>query len=462
MNNNNNRTESDSLGNIEVNSNCLWGAVTQRSLINFAISDIKMPWEIIESLVIIKLVIAQSNAQCQTLEQNIYKAIEKSCKIILENSSEYQKHFPLKVWQTGSGTQTNMNVNEVIKNIAKQMFDTDLHPNDHVNLGQSTNDVFPTALHISTVLFCHRHVLPALNYLLNETNEIVKNNLNVIKIGRTHLQDATPLTIGNEFSAYVDMLESSINRITDSLEELLELPIGGTAVGTGINAHSKLANYFIDNLNQFLTQNNYGHFNFKSAKNRFRQLSYKDSLLNYHSTINTLASSLNKMANDIRWMGSGPRAGISEIILPANEPGSSIMPGKINPTQCEALMQVCAQIMGNDVALSIANSNGNFQLNTYMPMIGYNIILSSQLISDAVNAFTKNGISSLKFNYQRILDNLNNSLMLVTALAPKIGYIEASKIAKYAFENNISIKEAASKLADISDIDLLLDPENMI
>jgi fumarate hydratase, class II len=456
------RIESDSLGLKKINSNRLWGAQTQRSLENFKISKDKMPWEIIVSLGKQKKACVLANNNLGLINNKLTLAISKACDQIINLS--LIDEFPLSVWQTGSGTQTNMNANEVISNFAiKQLkgkigSKIPIHPNDHVNLSQSSNDTFPTVMHIATNELVDEKLIPALKNLIKELR--VKTNLysKIIKIGRTHTQDATPLTVGDEFSGYLEQIENNLNRILISKKELNFLAQGGTAVGSGINAPKNFDKIFCKYINKF-TKNKY-----KPAKNKFEAIANHDSLVNFSNCLNSIAVSLLKFLNDLRFLSSGPRSGLGEINLPANEPGSSIMPGKVNPTQIEALSMICAQVMGNNLTVSISGSQGHFELNAFKPVIIFNIIQSINLLSDGINSFCKNCLKGITINKQNIDKHLNNSLMLVTSLNKHIGYDNAAKIAKKAFEDNITLKEAAIILNLVSEkeFDKIVDPKKMI
>lgn len=436
------RVEYDSMGCINVLSKKLWGAQTQRSLKNFKISFERMPFEIIKALIIIKRCCAKVNFNLGLIEKKKSLAIIKAADqiIILK---KYKKEFPLLIWQTGSGTHTNMNVNEVLANLGSKILGGELgknrliHPNDDVNKGQSSNDIFPTAMHIASLKIIIKKLIPSLKKLIFSLKLKSKEFKNIIKIGRTHLQDAIPLTLGQEFSAYVHQLKIVKSSINLMLKNISELAIGGTAVGTGFNTHVDFGKLVVKELNLF-----YG-FSFINSLNKFSLLSNHDILVFSHGILKTLASSLMKIANDIRWLSSGPRSGLGEIIIPENEPGSSIMPGKNNPTQCEVIIMICAQVFGNDVSINIGGSSGNFELNVFKPLIIYNFLQSIRLLSDGMVSFEKFCIKGIKVNLKRINFLLNNSLMLVTALTPYIGYDKSAKIAKYAYNNNITLKESA-------------------
>lgn len=455
------RTETDSFGPIEVPVEKYWGAQTQRSLENFKIGKETMPQPLITSFVLIKKALAKVNLK-YGLKKDISDAIIKASDDVLEHKIGLD-NFPLVIWQTGSGTQTNMNVNEVLANRASELLGSHLgekkvHPNDHVNKGQSSNDTFPTAMHVSTVLTTQEHLLPALKKLHSELQRKAHEFSSIIKIGRTHMQDATPITLGQEFSGYVRQIELAIKRIEVTLDDVKELAQGGTAVGTGLNSVEGFDIDFCEELN-CLTNGS-----FRPAENKFEALAANDALVQFSGSLNTLACSLHKIANDIRFLGSGPRSGLGELLLPENEPGSSIMPGKVNPTQCEALTMVCAQVFGNHVAVTFGGSSGHFELNVYRPMIIRNVLHSIDLLAGAVNSFTENCVVGIEANKERINQLLNNSLMLVTALNPYIGYDNAAKIAKHAHKNHLSLKEAALelKLLTEEEFDNYVKPEDMI
>lgn len=440
----NTRKEYDSFGEIDVPNDKYWGAQTQRSLENFKIGQEKLPKKFIEALAIQKKAAALANLELAALEEKVAKAIVAAAdEVIL---GKHLDNFPLVVWQTGSGTQTNMNINEVLSNRAIEILGgvkgskIPVHPNDHVNYGQSSNDSFPTAMHIAAVLEICDHLLPALKYLRDSLQTKAKEFKSIIKIGRTHLQDATPLTLGQEFSAYVTQLNFSITRVKNCLKHLYFVAQGGTAVGTGINSKLGFDKKFATYLSQITGKP------FATALNKFEALATNDAMVEASGALNNVAVSLMKIANDIRLLGSGPRCGFGELHLPENEPGSSIMPGKVNPTQCEALTMVCAQVMGNNVTISIAGSNGHFELNVFKPVIIYNLLQSIELIADASKNFADKCVIGIKANKDRINKLLNDSLMLVTALNPYLGYDNAAKIAKKAYEEKISLKEAAIKL----------------
>lgn len=450
------RIEHDSIGEINVSSDVLWGAQTQRSFQNFKIGKDKMPLEIIYALALLKKCCAIANNSLGKLTIDKSDIIIKSADEILNKKHDLE--FPLVIFQTGSGTQSNMNVNEVIANISKLNYGIDIHPNDDVNMSQSSNDVFPSAIHIASYMAIHNKLLPSLNNLIVTMKHLEEENKDIIKIGRTHLQDATPLTLGQEISGWRYSLESSYNMIENSSNKLLELAIGGTAVGTGINSPNNFSSLVCENLR------NLTKCNFHPSPNKFHSLTSKDEVVFVQGSLNSLASDLFKIANDIRWLASGPRCGIGEIIIPSNEPGSSIMPGKVNPTQCEAVTMVCLEVFGSSTTINFAASSGNFELNVYMPVIAFNLLKSINLLSDAMDSFNKNCVSGIKANIDIIKKYVDNSLMLVTALNPIIGYDNAAKVAKYAYENKISLKAAclALNLLDEKSFDMAIDLKKMI
>lgn len=451
------RIEKDSMGSIEVPIDKYWGAQTQRSLSHFAIGRDIMPEEVINAFAILKKAAAITNHELGILEKDIADTIVTVADEILDG--KLNEHFPLRVWQTGSGTQTNMNVNEVISNRAKELLPSkNIHPNDHVNHSQSSNDTFPTAMHIAAANSVVNQLLPAIKVLRNGLFEKQKQFQHIIKTGRTHLQDAVPLTLGQEFSGYVAQLDAAIQCIEQTLPGIYELALGGTAVGTGLNAPKgfaeRAAAYIAD-----LTG-----LPFISAPNKFAALAAHDVFVYAHGAIKALACALMKIANDIRWLGSGPRCGLGELILPANEPGSSIMPGKVNPTQSEAMTMVCIQVMGHDAAIGFADSQGNFELNVFKPLIISNFINSSRLLSDAAVMFYKHCVRGLQADEKHIAEALGNSLMLVTALAPTIGYDKAAEIAHKAWHEDISLLEATLALGYLTEeqFNSIVQPKNMI
>lgn len=456
------RIETDSIGEIKVEDKYYWGAQTQRSINNFKIAGQKMPVEMIIALAILKRSAAKVHSHMDVLDKDIANAIIHSADRVL--SGEFDDNFPLVVWQTGSGTQSNMNMNEVLAGISNEKLTgkkggkLPIHPNDHVNMGQSSNDVFPTAMHIATVMGSHKKLIPALQKIHKSLSKKAKEWKSIVKIGRTHLQDATPLTLGQEFSGYAKQIEFNIERVKKSLDNVYFLAQGGTAVGTGINCTPGFAEKFAEEVTNFTG------YNFKTAPNKFEALACNDALVEFSGTLNTIAVSMMKIANDIRLLGSGPRCGIGELNLPANEPGSSIMPGKVNPTQCEAMTMVCAQVMGNHVAVTVGGSNGHFELNVFKPLIIQNVIHSINILSDAMVSLVDHCIDGIQPNINRISTLRDESLMLVTALNPHIGYDNAAKIAKQAYKDGTSLKEAAQKLGIISasDFDKFVVPENMV
>ena len=456
------RKEFDSLGKILVPSDVYWGASTQRSKKYFDIGNFLVSLDIIKSIAIIKKAAAITNSKNKDLEKKIANAIIKSANEVI--NGKLDKHFPLKVWQTGSGTQTNMNVNEVIANRAIEIMrgvkgsKNPVHPNDHVNKSQSTNDVFPSAMHIAIALNTRDKLLPSLKLLEKNLKKKINQFKNIIKIGRTHLQDATPLSLGQEFSGYHSQLKVSIFRIENALKEIYFLAQGGTAVGTGINTKKNFDKKIINEIKKITK------LPFKPAENKFAALAAHDSIVNFSGTLNTTAVCLMKIANDIRFLGSGPRAGYGELILPENEPGSSIMPGKINPTQCEAVTMVCVKVIGNHNGITMAGSHGHFELNVFKPLIAHNILQSIDILADSTKNFAKFCIAGLKADKKKINSLLNNSLMLVTALAPKIGYDNAAKIAKTALKNGTTLKEETLKTGLIKEKDYnrIVDPKKMI
>ena len=455
------RTESDTMGDIQVPADRYWGAQTQRSLENFRIGS-RMPLEVIRAFGMLKKACASVNHQLGYLEKQKKELIVRVCDEMIQG--DLDDHFPLSVFQTGSGTQTNMNVNEVISNRAHVLAGGILgegrplvHPNDDVNRSQSSNDTFPSAMSIAACLMLRQHTMPALQALKNGLAEKSAAWQDIVKIGRTHLMDATPLTLGQEFSGYAAMLEKGLAHLEDSMAHLSELALGGTAVGTGLNAPEGFAEKTAGMISELA-----GHA-FVSAPNKFEALSAHDAIVNAHGVLKTIAGSLMKIANDIRLLGSGPRCGIGELILPANEPGSSIMPGKVNPTQAEALTMVCAQVMGNDTAVSIAGASGHFQLNVFKPVMIHNFLESARLLGAAAASFQKHCLDGLAPDREKIADLLEKSLMLVTALAPHIGYDQAAKIAKAAHQENITLRRAAldSGLVSETDFDDWVVPEKM-
>ena len=457
------RTESDTLGKVQIPCESLWGPQTQRSINNFKIGNPgSMPIEIVYAYAILKKACSKSNHELGAIEKDKMILINKACQEIIDG--KYDEQFPLVIWQTGSGTQTNMNVNEVITNIAHILEGKDLNsndktlkPNDDVNKSQSSNDTFPTAMHIAAYKLIVEKTIPAIKDFHKTLKIKEKEFKDDVKIGRTHLMDATPLTLGQEFSGYASQIEHGLKNLNNSLDHLSELAIGGTAVGTGLNTPKNFDKITVENISKEC------NINFKVADNKFEALAAHDAIVETHAAIKQLAVSTYKIANDIRLLGSGPRAGFSELILPANEPGSSIMPGKINPTQCEAICMVCAQIIGNDYTISFAGSQGHLELNVYKPLMAAKIIESLKLFSDAIISFNKNCLKGLEANKKKINEHLNNSLMLVTALNNKIGYYKAAEIANNAYKNGTTLKEEALKLKYLSEeeFDKWVDPNKM-
>jgi len=454
------RKEKDSMGVLEVPEDKYYGAQTQRSLNNFKIGGERFQRELIRAYGILKKAAATVNEKAGKLDSNLATAIRDAADEVIEGKLD--EHFPLVVWQTGSGTQSNMNFNEVIANRAIEMMGGKLgskdpvHPNDHVNMGQSTNDTFPTAINIAAVEASVNQLLPELTKLRDSLSQKAKVFESIIKLGRTHLQDATPLSLGQEFSGYASALTHGITRIEGGMDHCYELAMGGTAVGTGINSFEEFGSMVADEISTLTG------LPFKTAVNKFEALGGQDCIVELSGALKTVAGSLFKIANDVRWLASGPRSGIGEILIPANEPGSSIMPGKVNPTQCEAMTMVCTQVMGNDVTISFAGASGNFELNVYRPVMAYNIIQSIRLLADACDSF--HAVDGIEANEERIHSNLYNSLMLVTALNPHIGYDKAAEVAKKAYNDNSSLREAIIALGYLSgeDFDRLVQPEKMI
>jgi fumarate hydratase class II len=436
-----NRIERDTFGEIEVPADRLWGAQTQRSLQNFRISSERMPVELVHALVRVKRACALVNAALGQLDSRISDAIVRAADEVL--AGKHDAEFPLVVWQTGSGTQTNMNVNEVLANRASEILGGErgpgrlVHPNDDVNKGQSSNDVFPTAMHVAAVMALTHSLMPALKLLRDTLVAKAAAFEDIVKIGRTHLQDATPLTLGQEFSGYASQLDHGIAHVLASRTHLLELALGGTAVGTGLNAHPEFGERVAGELARSTG------VDFVTAPNKFEALAANDALVHAHGALKTLAASLMKIANDVRWLASGPRSGIGELRIPENEPGSSIMPGKVNPTQCEALTMLCCQVMGNDVAINIGGSMGNFELNVFKPVIIHNYLQSVRLLADGVRSFNDRCAAGIEPNRERITQMMEQSLMLVTALNPHIGYDKAAAIAKKAYQEGTTLREAA-------------------
>ncbi len=454
------RIEKDTLGEIKVPADKYWGAQTQRSKQNFPIGNEQMPTKVIKAFAILKQSAAKANSELGLLDSKKAEAIAYAAGQIIEG--QLHDHFPLVVWQTGSGTQSNMNVNEVIafvgnKWLKEQGADVVLHPNDDVNKSQSSNDTYPTAMHIASVLELENTVIPALSKLKNTLQAKMNAFQDIVKIGRTHLQDATPLTLGQEISGWHSMLEKSEAMITESAQHVKALAIGGTAVGTGLNAHPEFSERVCNAISAFTGKS------FISSSNKFHALTSHDETVYAHGALKALAADLMKIANDVRWLASGPRCGIGEIMIPANEPGSSIMPGKVNPTQSEAVTMVAAQVMGNDAAIGFAASQGNFELNVFKPVIAYNFLQSCQLLADCMLSFDERCAQGIEPNHEQIEKNLNDSLMLVTALNPHIGYENAAKIAKQAFADNATLKETAVKLDLLTEdeFDEFVNPKEM-
>ena len=456
------RVEKDTLGNVSVENDKFWGAQTQRSLQNFKIGNDIMPIEIIHAMAIIKLSCAKANLKQKSISSKIANAIVQSANTVL--SGKYDNQFPLSVWQTGSGTQTNMNVNEVIANLANKKLgkalgsNNPVHPNDHVNMSQSTNDSFPTAINIATAIQTNVNLVPALKKIEVTLNSQAKKWNKIIKIGRTHLQDATPLSLGQEFSGYAAQIKSNLKRINTSASSLLALAQGGTAVGTGLNTKKNFDKLVATEISK------HTKIKFKAAENKFQALASHDSILELSGALNVLATDLFKIANDIRLLASGPRSGLGELSLPENEPGSSIMPGKVNPTQSEALTMACLQVMGMHNSITMACSQGHFELNAFKPLIALNIIKSIQLLYTGMNNFNDKCLKGIKPNLKNIKTGLDNSLMLVTALAPVIGYNKAAEMAKLAHKKGISLTEAniILKYVDPKKMKRILDPRKMI
>lgn len=452
------RIEKDSMGEIRVPSDKLWGAQTQRSLQNFEIGIEKMPHEVIRAFAILKKAAAKANASLGLVDTVRADAICRAADEVLEGKLD--GNFPLAVWQTGSGTQSNMNMNEVLARRASEICENDLkiHPNDHVNRSQSSNDTFPTAMHLAAVTAIEDELLPSLSMLLKTFQDKSLEFSDIIKTGRTHLQDATPLTLGQEISGWVRMLERSREMILNSVDFLKDLALGGTAVGTGLNSHPEFGTSVAGEISELTGKQ------FRTAPNKFHSLTSKDEMVFAHGALKALAADLMKIANDVRWLASGPRCGIGEITIPANEPGSSIMPGKVNPTQCEAVTMVSVQVMGNDAAIGMAASQGNFELNVFMPVIIYNFLQSCRLLTDVMASFEKNAVRGIEADRNRIEKYLNESLMLVTALTPHIGYDRAAEIAKKAHKEGSTLKESALALGYMTEEEFnkYLKPEKMV
>ncbi|EKS36558.1 class II fumarate hydratase [Afipia broomeae] len=455
------RTETDTFGPIEVPADHYWGAQTERSKHNFKIGNERMPMPIVRALAMVKLASAQTNLELGLLDQRRARAIVRAAREVIDGKLD--DNFPLVVWQTGSGTQTNMNLNEVIANRASELLGGEpgtkkpVHPNDHVNMSQSSNDSFPTAMHIAAAERITHDLIPALTILLKALRQKEKAFAKIVKIGRTHTQDATPLTLGQEFSGYAAQVESGIARIRAAAKDLYPLAQGGTAVGTGLNSKPRFAKLFAKQVAS-LTK-----LPFTSAQNKFEALASNDAYVFVHGAINSMATGLFKIANDIRLLGSGPRSGLGELILPENEPGSSIMPGKVNPTQCEAMTMVCCQIFGNQTAITVAGSQGHFELNVYKPVLAHCMLQSIQLMADVTRSFTEHCVVGIRADEKRIDELMRRSLMLVTALAPKIGYDNAAKVAKTAHARGTTLKEEAVRLGFVSEaeFDRLVKPDKM-
>lgn len=456
------RREKDSMGAIDVPADKLWGAQTQRSLEHFRISTEKMPVSLIQALALTKRAAAKVNQDLGLLDADKASAIINAADEVL--SGKHPDEFPLAIWQTGSGTQSNMNMNEVLANRASELLggargmERKVHPNDDVNKSQSSNDVFPTAMHVAAVIAVREQLIPQLNVLKSTLNEKAQAFSDIVKIGRTHLQDATPLTLGQEISGWVAMLEHNLKHIEHSLPHLAELALGGTAVGTGLNTHPEYAVRVADELAKITGQA------FVTAPNKFEALATCDALVHTHGALKGLAASLMKIANDVRWLASGPRCGIGEISIPENEPGSSIMPGKVNPTQCEAMTMLCCQVMGNDVAVNMGGASGNFELNVYRPMVIHNVLQSIRLLADGMESFNEHCAVGIEPNRERISQLLNESLMLVTALNTHIGYDKAAEIAKKAHKEGLTLKASALALGYLTDaeFDAWVRPEAMV
>ncbi len=451
------RTEHDSMGEVQVPVDKYWGAQTQRSYENFKIGMEKIPVEVIKAFAILKKSAAVANFRLGKMPEGQKNCITKVCDEIL--TGKLEGNFPLAVWQTGSGTQSNMNVNEVIANRGNELAGKKLlHPNDHVNMSQSSNDTFPTAMHIAAVLQIHNKLIPAMDEMIRTFERLESENQDVIKSGRTHLQDATPIRFSQEISGWRGMLEKTREMLYASLPPLEEIALGGTAVGTGLNAPKGFGEEAAKAVSEFTG------IPFKTAGNKFHALTSKDAIVFAHGALKALAADMMKIANDVRWLSSGPRCGLGEIRIPENEPGSSIMPGKVNPTQCESVTMVAVQVMGNDATIGFAASQGNFELNVFMPVIIYNFLQSVTLLTDSLHSFRIHCVEGIQVNREKMKENLNRSLMLVTAIAPYIGYENAAKTAKKAYKENISLKEACVKLGfmDANRFDEVFHPEEMV
>lgn len=451
------RIEHDSMGEVQVPADRYWGAQTQRSFENFKIGTEKIPMEIIHAFAILKKGAAMANHRLGKLDDKRFKLISQVCDEILDGKLD--GHFPLAVWQTGSGTQSNMNVNEVIANRGNEIAGKALlHPNDHVNMSQSSNDTFPTAMHIAAAIEIEDRLFPSIDLLSSTFSRLMEENEGVIKTGRTHLQDATPISFSQEISGWKEMLEKSRQMLSLSLPGLHELALGGTAVGTGLNAPKGFDTAAADAISQLTGKP------FKTAPNKFHSLTSKDELVFAHGALKALAANMMKIANDVRWLSSGPRCGLGEIFIPENEPGSSIMPGKVNPTQCESVTMVAVQVMSNDTAVGFSASQGNFELNVFMPVCIYNFLQSVRLLSDSLVSFNNNCAAGIRANREKMDENLHRSLMLVTCLNPHIGYENAAKTAKKAYKENISLKEACVQLGFMTpeQFDQVFKPEQMV
>lgn len=455
------REECDAMGIVQVPANALWGAQTQRSLSHFKISGERMPQALIHALALVKRAAASVNCELGLLDEHIAQAIITAADEVL--AGKHVGEFPLVVWQTGSGTQTNMNINEVLANRASEILggtrgkDRKVHPNDHVNKGQSSNDVFPTAMHVAAAEAVRSRLIPALETLRNTLASKSAEFSDIVKIGRTHLQDATPLTLGQEFSGYVSQLDHCLAHLESALPHLLELALGGTAVGTGLNTHPEFAQRVAAEIARL------SGYPFLTAPNKFEALAAHDALVHAHGVLKTLAAALIKITNDVRWLASGPRCGIGEILIPENEPGSSIMPGKVNPTQSEAVVMLACQVMGNDVAINLGGAMGNFELNVMKPLIIHNFLQSARLLADGMESFNTHCAAGITANTARINQHLQESLMLVTALNPYIGYDKAAEIAKKAHHEALTLKEAAARLGYVTaeQFDMWVNPQKM-
>ncbi|NLA25322.1 MAG: class II fumarate hydratase [Bacteroidales bacterium] len=457
------RIEHDSLGNVEVPADCYWGAQTQRSKQNFLIGNQTMPLQVIYNIARIKRAAASANAEMGKLSTKKMELIHKVCDEIINGKHDFQ--FPLSVWQTGSGTQTNMNLNEVISIRGEEIYSGDrnnkprfIHPNDDVNMSQSSNDVFPTAMRLTGYEQISKHTIPAIRHLRNSLQNFAAKNRSKVKTGRTHLMDATPISFGQEFSAYVSLLDNGLKRLQTSIQALLEIPLGGTAVGTGLNTLKNYDKIVAEHISKITGEK------YKAAKNKFEQISAHDAFVDVHNVLNQIAISIHKIANDLRFMSSGPRCGINELQLPANEPGSSIMPGKVNPTQIEAIMMVCARVAGNDVSMTNVAKLGNLELNVAKPLIIFNLLESAQLLGDASISFADKCVAGLKVNIKKTKEYTEQNLMLNTVLNKAIGYEKAAQIAKIAIDKDMSLREAAilSGFITATDYDKLVDVKKML